>query len=871
MKKNLFIIALLLVAALVLGACQAEAPTPETIIQTVVVEKEGQTIVETVEVEVEVEKEVIVTEVVEVEKEVMVTEEVADRYGGWLDTFVIVEEPNQEAGVARLQAGDLDVFAQTISDANLFATVQADPNLEYATSFGSYNDLTINNGGDENCVFNSGKFNPFCDMQMREALNWLIDRDYISQEIFGGLAAPRYTPVSGKFADAARYAPILRQIQTKYAPNADAAKAIINERMAAYGAELVDGKWNFGGEPVELRFLIRTEDKRTDIGDYISNLLEDAGFTVFRDYKTSGEASPIWFGTIPSDGEWNLYTGGWVSTAISRDDGSNFAFFHSPIAGWNVHSEMDPTPEYAECQDTLWNNTFANFEERDAAFEVCLNASMVEAFRLFLVDQSSFAPFNANVSVGGDLAGSISGSNLLAPTIRFDDQVGGSLTMAMQSILTNPYNPIFGSNWVYDRAIQRSVGEGATVPNPYTGLALPNRIERAELVAKEGLPINKTLDWVTLEFAPEIEVPADAWIDWDAENQVFVTVGEAYTQTLTADRKSTVYYPADLWDSVKWHDGSSISMGDFVIGMIMTWDNGKEASAIFDESAVANLESFQSVFKGVRVVSTDPLVIETWYDGYALDAESNVSTWWPYYSYGQASWPMLSVGIRAETEGRLAFSEAKGVANEVEWMSYVGGPSLEILAEYLALSADEDYIPYAPTMGQYVTAEEAAARWDNYADFYALYGHFWVNTGVYRIQRVFPVAGTITLEHFPDHPDMASKWSIFSAPPLPVGEIDGPGRVTQGEEAEFTAYVNLGDAPYPSEDMQSVAYLLFDATNALAAQGEAELSEEGVYVVTLDADVTSALEAGSAKIEFVFSSKQVALPAFAAFEFVVAP
>jgi uncharacterized protein YcfL len=39
MKKNLFIIALLLVAALVLGACQAEAPTPETIIQTVVVEK----------------------------------------------------------------------------------------------------------------------------------------------------------------------------------------------------------------------------------------------------------------------------------------------------------------------------------------------------------------------------------------------------------------------------------------------------------------------------------------------------------------------------------------------------------------------------------------------------------------------------------------------------------------------------------------------------------------------------------------------------------------------------------------------------------------------------------------------------------------
>ncbi len=63
MKKTLFIIIALLIAATI-TACQ-----PETIVETVVVEKEGETIIKTVEVEVpvEVEKEVVVT--VEVEKE----------------------------------------------------------------------------------------------------------------------------------------------------------------------------------------------------------------------------------------------------------------------------------------------------------------------------------------------------------------------------------------------------------------------------------------------------------------------------------------------------------------------------------------------------------------------------------------------------------------------------------------------------------------------------------------------------------------------------------------------------------------------------------------------------------------------------------
>jgi len=71
MNRKIFwsILCLIMIATMVLGACAT--PTPETIIETVVVEKEGEIVIETVEVE----KEVVTTVEVEVEKEVAVAKE----------------------------------------------------------------------------------------------------------------------------------------------------------------------------------------------------------------------------------------------------------------------------------------------------------------------------------------------------------------------------------------------------------------------------------------------------------------------------------------------------------------------------------------------------------------------------------------------------------------------------------------------------------------------------------------------------------------------------------------------------------------------------------------------------------------------------
>lgn len=52
----------------------------------------------------------------------------------------------------------------------------------------------------------------------------------------------------------------------------------------------------------------------------------------------------------------------------------------------------------------------------------------------------------------------------------------------------------------------------------------------------------------------QIVVPDDAWVDWDAEEMRFITAAEKYSEPVTANTRSTVAYPADLFTTVTWHD-----------------------------------------------------------------------------------------------------------------------------------------------------------------------------------------------------------------------------------------------------------------------------------------------------------------------------
>lgn len=788
--------------------------------------------------------------------------------GAWVDRVIFVQEESQAQAITRLEVGDFDIYAFSMSNADLFQRVKASPFLSHTESFGSYNELSFNPSGPE---FADGRLNPFSVPKIREAMNWLIDRDYIVDEIYGGLAVPKFFPITAAFPDYARYAATTTRLELKYAHDPARAEAVISEEMVKLGAERVNGIWHYKGEPVELIVLIRPEDERRDIGDYLSSLLEDIGFEVNRMYRNAGDASPLWFSADPTQGLMHVYTGGWITTAVARDQGDNFAYFYTDLGLatplWEAYVN---DPEFYELADRLDRQDFTTMEERGEMFERALELALEDSIRVWLIDQLSFTPQRAGVQVGADMAGAVAGSRLWPTTLRHADRVGGDITIGMPSLLTEPWNPIGGTNWIYDAMLYRAVGEPGAIPDPYTGLAHPNRFERAEVFLVEGLPVGKTLDWIDITFVPEIQVPGDAWIDWDPVEQRFITVAEKHPEGLTALRKSVVYYPENLSD-VTWHDGSPVTVGDFVLGMILGHDRFKEESAVFDQSGVAAYQASMVAFKGQRIVSTDPLIIEAYGDSYALDAENNVSTFWPMYSFGPGAWHNLAVALLSEANQDTAFTSAKANTLDVDWLSMIAGPSLAALDKHMADAKDGNYIPYANTLGQFVSEAEARERYANLQSFVDKYGHYFIGTGVLMLESVHPVEGSAVLARYDKHIDRADRWAVFAEPMYAEVDVEGTARLAQGRAAQFDVWVTFAGEAYPSDLIADVTYIVIGSNGEVAFSGSADYVAEGLYEVRLSAEQTAQLPVGATQVTAIVVPIPVAKPTAEGHSFVVTP
>ncbi|MCS7137072.1 MAG: ABC transporter substrate-binding protein [Candidatus Caldarchaeum sp.] len=779
--------------------------------------------------------------------------------GPWVDEVVIFVEQDQAKAVDMLLKNEMQVYFRELRDPELFRRVRASPELRYVMSYGLHYELTFNPVGPEFPA--TGKLNPFSVPRIREAMHLLVDRNYIASEIMGGLGVPRYTALSPSFPDYGRYADLLRQVETQYAYNLERARAIVGEEMTKLGAQLRDGKWYYKGEPVSLIFLIRVEDQRRQIGDYVSSQLERLGFTVDRQYKTSREASPIWIRGDPKDGQWHLYTGGWITTSVSRDEGDNFGFFFTPrgqpVPLWQAYK---PDPEFDRVAARLWNREYKTVEERDELMRKAITYSMKDSVRVWLIHQTAPWPARKDVQLTYDLAAGYSGARLWPYTLKYADKIGGTVKIASSDLLVEPVNPVAGSNWIYDAMFYRATSDPALIPDPYTGLYLPQRIKRAEVYALDGTPIAATLDYVSLRFVPEIKVPEDAWYGWDAEEQRIV-----YAPTgTTAKTKTVVYFEDDLFKR-KFHDGSTLSLADIVFSYILTFDRADPKSPVYDESYVPVFEEFRATFKGFKILNKEPLVIEYYSDVAYLDAEWNVnaaaSAFFTDYGYGPGPWHTVAVAWLAEANNELAFSADKAEQLKVEWTSFVAGPSIDVLKKYLNIAIGRSFIPYEQVLGEYVSRREALQRYDTLRRWVDSRGHFLVGNGPFYLDRVDPTAKIVVLKAFREFPDPPTKWAGFAEPMIPEIKVAATPTIETGFPAEVPLTITFKGQPYREEDMAYVKYILMSAAGT--SVGFAEPLGGGSWRVVLKPEETYKLPTGAAKLEVIAVSKKVGVPATA--------
>jgi len=936
----------------------------------------------------------------------------APRHGGWLDE-IDVSVVSQDSVLSQIQAGAINAYTFGLSSNQLSALKSS--GLSYEPFYGASYSIILNPAK----LKDANSLNPFSDAKIREALNWLVDRNYINQEIYGGGSLPKYLPLATQLVDYTGVIDVARGLETQYAFNLNKAKQVITAEMTSLGAtQGSDGKWQFKGKPVTLIFLIRPDGDgtRKPMGDYVANQLESVGFTVDRQYKKSSESAPIWQQSDPAEGQWELYTGQWGAPGLTRDEKNQFQQMYAPDSQQSVQPFLSNTgidPTFQKLSDDLANGNFTTLQQRHDMMAQALPLALKDSLQVWLIDGLSYSVQQKNVVVTNDVGAGVEASEMNPLNMRFADKVGGTLKIGTNDLFTEPWNTIAGSGWGWDRAIWIDTAsgsdistQGGLVGDPFTGLAWPQRIATAEVTVQTGLPVSKTLDWVTLKTADKISPPVDAWIDWDAKAQKFITVADGlkadaaisqvnakaqelvgavnlksivpaptpeavptaaatpsatatpaplsagaqplvklvtdvaafYTQTtgvaidvpsalasqdtktsleaevakvaaMTADAdkqkelasfavsfvggldtsgyytrgtvdystakvKSVVTYPPDLFQKVKWHDGSPLSVADFIMPSIETFDRANPASKIYDQSAVPFFQSLFPTAKGFKITSTNPLTIESYNDLYYSDAELDVVTGWPTSSYGlqgENSWDVLAISNMAEADGQLAYSQDKSDANKIDQTNWVGGPSLAILSKELDTASSQSLIPYAPTMGQYITADEAKTRYDNLKKWYTAHGTFWIGTGPYYLDKVFTTEKNLVLKNNPDFPDLSDRWSSFSQPKLASTNLDGPGQVKVGTPATFDVNVTYNGSPYAKSDIKEVKYLLYDATNAVITSGAANAVADGHYQVVLGPDVTSKLSAGSYKLEVAVVPIPVAIPSFSSASFVVVP
>ncbi|WP_457752600.1 ABC transporter substrate-binding protein, partial [Thermococcus sp.] len=292
------------------------------------------------------------------------------------DTVYISIRTNEETGITDVAKGDLDIFLWSVSGAK-FKDLPADVlnNLKLIKTASGYWEITMNPVHDDDSPYlitvgEKKYFNPFAIREIRFAMNWLVSRQYVVQNILQGSGAPMIGGIRPSTGANPYFEPVYKALGISATADVAKAQKMVEEAMKKAADELAkqghklelktdeNGKqwWYFDGEPVTVKFIIRIEDRRKDEGLYVADLIEKFfHFKVERLLWDRRKASSTVYLSDPKNYEWNLYTAGWVSTVNVKWPDDYTAFWYADWYGWL------PAPVGWEYKPTLTVKDFIDY------------------------------------------------------------------------------------------------------------------------------------------------------------------------------------------------------------------------------------------------------------------------------------------------------------------------------------------------------------------------------------------------------------------------------------------------------------------------------------------------------------------------------
>ncbi|PIY88078.1 MAG: ABC transporter substrate-binding protein, partial [Nitrosopumilales archaeon CG_4_10_14_0_8_um_filter_34_8] len=199
----------------------------------------------------------------------------------FFDSVKFIQYLDENTALEEVRNGNLDIYYDRISSDRL-ENPKSREGLEVFDSTGRSYSILVNPA-------ESNKFNPFSIKDVRFALNYLIDRKLIVNELMGGYGAPMISNYSPSDPE---YLTIIKQLETfNFRYNPALAEEIISDTLEKKGAIKSNGYWEIDQRPIEITIFIRSDDQvRKSIGEILASELEKIGFIVKKDYGDLNKA-----------------------------------------------------------------------------------------------------------------------------------------------------------------------------------------------------------------------------------------------------------------------------------------------------------------------------------------------------------------------------------------------------------------------------------------------------------------------------------------------------------------------------------------------------------------------------------------------------
>ena len=736
--------------------------------------------------------------------------------GTFVDQVKFIQYLDENTALEEVRNGNLDIYFFRVSSDRIESSEAREGIQVFESTGGSYS-MLVNPSVSES-------FNPFSITELRFALNYLIDRNLIVNELIGGYGN---TMISNYGIFAADYLSIIEELESfhfKYNPAL--ADEIISHELEEAGAEKIDGYWYYDGKQIEITFFIRSDDPvRKSIGGILSSELEKIGFKVNKDFGDLNKAFVVVYGSNPADQKWHLYTEGWGSSGFSKYDSVGLAQMYSPWFS-NMPGNNDPTywnykNDYIDSiTKKIYVSDFKSSDERSSLIKQATKEGVSESVRIFLASKTD--QYVANDDIDGVINTLGAGVPTRFTTInaKSDDD---SLVVGVKQIYQGAWNPVGGFSDTYSNQIWLNIYDPGIFSHPFTGKTIPIRT-----------------DWHVENFGSDakITVPDDA-ISWDIDTQRWENVG--------VGREATSKITFDLILG-NWHHEQRMDMNDILYTMYFLQEWGsemQESDNTYDSEYSPQAAQNAKTLVGIKPI--DENTVEVYVDYWHFD-EAEIAAWATPWS--SMPWEIVAASEDAVLDGKVSFSRSGGVSKSVNWLSLLVPIDANIIKEHLAEFKESKYVP--PSLQdsehdwQYFEGRyDAAIRWIDENK------HAIISNGPFYLDNYSPESRTITMRSFDStgYPFDAGKWEKFEQIKFPkITNVEIPNVVDLKKPLSISVWTT---------DSSTIHYFISNPKGETVASGIKPVDNNLSEIILTEAE-TSQLDIGANTLK-IFSSSDDAL------------